>query len=265
MKNFPKLGNLTGLWIGLIAVFGTATAGAEEHFLICIPGAPGSSADAAERVDGFLSVLESDTGPMTGHYATRADECDRILEMHSPRFALFSHGELARRAKALKAVPILEVEGLEQGPNQYHLVVQKGTEEQPLSGALLSPHWRDFSWISSLFEGVDWSGFEGKRKGALRSLKKLSKGKIRAVLLNETERRAMAELPFADALSVVKSSVELPGLAIVELGGLSSKGKALRKAGTSVCKGAPAQCKGVEIRSLKSTTADRYSRVIGTR
>ena len=140
MKNFPKLGNLTGLWIGLIAVFGTATAGAEEHFLICIPGAPGSSADAAERVDGFLSVLESDTGPMTGHYATRADECDRILEMHSLALLFFSW----RTGSAC--------EGVKSGSNPGGRRARTGAESvpsgrtkggprnNPFSEPLLSPH-----------------------------------------------------------------------------------------------------------------------------
>ena len=54
----------------------------------------------------------------------------------------------------------------------------------------------------------------------------------------------MAELLFADALSVVKSSVELPGLAIVELGGLSSKGKRYGKPGHRYAKGLQPNAKG---------------------
>ncbi len=264
MRNFRKYPFFWALAAILVTV-ASAPAQAEQHFLICVPGAPGSAADASERVKSFLALLEKDVGPMTGHYATRPAECDRILQKHSPRFGLFSHGELARRSSDLKPVPLLEVEGLDSGPLQYHLIVRKGEESGPVAGEMLSPHWEDFPWIRTLFVDMDWTGVQGKRKSALRSLKKLAKGKVQSVLVNEKEKRAMAELPFGPELEVHASSADLPGLALVELGGLSSKGKKLRKAGAAVCKAAPAQCKGVEIRSLKATTVERYRLVLGKR
>jgi len=259
-RNLP-LAIITGIVFGLLP-----TQAMAEHFvLICVPGGPGSQAEAQERIDLFLSELSKGTGKtLTGTYANTREECDKVLGEKKPQFALFAHGELAARGKELKAVPLLEVIPQNNSAMRYHLVAQKGTTLESLKGGkLLSPHWEDEVFLSGrVFNMPLKEMFKGKRGSALRAIKKVAKGKADVALLNELEFNGIQETKFADALSAVASSPELPGVALVELGGQSDLGRKVQASGEKVCSRAPEACKGVEMSSLRLTDKARYKIIL---
>jgi len=250
---------LTVLWV-VSTVSGANAAPPTEHFLICIPGGPGTAEEADARLGTFLDSLGEGVVSLKGHYAVTKEACEAILLQHKPRFALFSHAELRERAQALKPVPLLTVTPVDEQPIQYFIVAQKGVTFDSLKGkSLLSPHWPEESLLSQVAFKRDLKAhFSGKKGSALRALKKVAKGKADAALLDALEHASMKELPFANNLDVVLTSIELPGLAIVELGGLTALGKKLRTAGARLCSSSSDACKAVEMKELKPSEPKEY-------
>lgn len=259
-RNLP-LAIIAGIVFGLLP-----TQAMAEHFvLICVPGGPGSQAEAQERIDLFLGELSKGTGKtLTGAYANSRRDCDKMIGEKKPQFALFAHGELAARGAALKATPLLEVIPQNNSAMRYHLVAQKGaTLESIKGGKLLSPHWEDEVFLSGrVFKMPLKEVFKGKRGSALRAIKKVAKGKADVALLNELEFNGIQETKFANDLFAVVSSPELPGVALVELGGQSELGRKVQASGEKVCSRAPAACKGVEMSALKPSDATRYDMIL---
>ena len=115
---------LTVLWI-MSTASGVNAAPPTEHFLICIPGGPGSAEEAEGRLRTFLDALGEGIVSLKGHYAVTKEACENILLQHKPRFALFSHAELRTRASALNPVPLLTVVPIDEHPIQYFVVARK--------------------------------------------------------------------------------------------------------------------------------------------
>ena len=251
------------LFVGIVMT----TANAEpspEQFLICIPGGPGSAEEAGDRLKTFLDALGEGVVPLEGHYAVTKNGCDKVLKEKQPRFALFSHTEYRARASTLKAVPLLSVAPLDGLPMQYFIVARKGSSMDSVKGgSLISPHWSDEKLLSEVaFERDLATHFQGKKGSALRALKKVVKGKADVALLNAVEYKSMKELRFADQLEVILQSVELPALAIVEIGGVTELGKKLTARGKTLCTSESDACKSVEMSGLKSPELKDYQKLL---
>ena len=252
---------LAGLVLGLLPMH----AHAEQFVLICVPGGPGSTEEAQERIDLFLTELAKGTGEaLSGVYANTKSGCDKWIGEKKPRFALFAHSELATRGKALKASPLLEAIPQDKLAMRYHIVGKVGATMDSLKGGkLLSPHWKKEAFLSRhVFQMSLKEAFKGKRGSALRSIKKVAKGKAEAALLNEAEFQAMKDTKFGSELVAVLSSIELPGLALVELGGETALGRKVRDSGKQLCKRSPDACKGVEMSQLKPADTTRYDGIL---
>lgn len=248
------------LFVGTV-VLASGDVRGEEHVLICIPGGPGNAEDAAPRIERFLQGLAGTSGEsFVGHYENSREGCDKIVRNTPPRFAIFDHAVFASLQKKLGLTPFLEVEPSNGLPIRYHLMSRGGETLESLKGkALLSAHWDKADFLSRVAFKIDLkTNFKGGKSSALRAIKKLVKGKVDVILLDESEYQSLRELPFAKDLIAVSSSDVLPGLALSEVGPLSALGKKVQKAGAALCTKDPDACIGVEMKSLRAVDSSRY-------
>jgi hypothetical protein len=261
---------LTALAAGVALFVGAAApAHAEEHaMLICIPGGPGSTAEAAERLPKLFARFGEVTGlQWRGEYHTVKASCDKYLEEQRPVLGLFDYATFLEQREARKLVPAVEVIRQGQGQNRYFLVAKKGQGLEALKGkGLWSAHLDAAAFISKVaFDGrIDIAkDFEGKRTASsLKAIKALAKGEADVILIDENEYASLGELPFAGDLEAIATSDPLPGVPLVVIGGDEALAKRLGDKLPALCQGAEEVCKSIELVAFRPLDANTYTQVL---
>jgi ABC-type amino acid transport substrate-binding protein len=177
----------------------------------------------ADIIAGHMSL---DQNEVNGHYFTDYDTALTYLEKNQDAFIISSLGFYLSRRRALGLVPLAAVE-LAAGPGgRYYLVAKKGTfgTLEELKGKTISGNtlYEDSVFLSRIVFNNQFdilSNFTLKRTSRpLSAIRKMMKGKIDCILLDEVQYRSLQSLPFFDDIVVVYTSPRLPevGLMMVD-------------------------------------------------
>jgi hypothetical protein len=118
--------------VALVALFGTVrpALAAVDELLMCLPGFPGTAAQAQPYIDKMLRHLEQKlgkpAGSITGVYLSDEVEADKAIATKKPSVALVGASILAGRHKTLGMKVIAKVEVSGRGEEVYSVVVKKG-------------------------------------------------------------------------------------------------------------------------------------------
>ncbi|MFC1654257.1 phosphate/phosphite/phosphonate ABC transporter substrate-binding protein [Myxococcota bacterium] len=211
----------------LIALFSTPARAGEAPaspltVVICYPGGPVRAADAKPAMDSMLAVIEEigqwDKGSITCEFASKVNECRKLMAGKDPHFAILSVGLYLEHMQKHQLVPVAQpnVEG--RTTDTYRILVRKGSFDslaalkgKSLGGTLLGePRFLKKVVFKSKIDPAKHFKLKPSRR-ALRALRNLSKGrKLDAVILNEQQYKSLGSLPFADKLEVVFTSEPIP-------------------------------------------------------
>ena len=208
-----------------------ARAGDKFRVLVCYPGGGTVKARQAKpAMDKMLAVLAALGGwpedSFQHDFTTKVDECRKLMAEKKPAFAILSLGLFLELRLAHQLTPLAKPKMAGQDSEIYRVLVKKGTavdlaglKGKTLGGSLLD----EPTFLQKVvFEGKldPKAHFELKpSKRALRALRKLHKGKLDAVLVNQQQFRALSGLDFAADFSAAFTSQPLP------LIGLTADGK----------------------------------------
>lgn len=253
-------------WLALGGALLLASSAAEAkplRMLICVPGGPGSTQDAAERMQKFFDAFKATTQlELTGEYHTSEAACEKFMAAGKPDLALFPYRTFFGQRAEWQLVPVAQFVREGQGDNRYYLLANKGASLDSLQGAkLMSPHLKESALLSKVgFEGkVDLdSGFEAKRGSAIKAIKSLAKGKVSAIVLDEREYNSISATPFNGQFEVVLTSVPLPVAPLSVFGGDEKLAAKLRASLPGMCKSSPDACKPLEVIELKPAAPAEY-------
>jgi len=194
--------------------------------LICYPGGSVRAKDAKPAMDSMIGVIESiggwSKGTIATHFTAKMKECRKLLQDKKPEFAILSLGLYLENYKKYNLAPLTQPKINNSTTDTYRLLVRKGTfksledlKGKTIGGQLLSEI--DFLKRIVFKSKIDPETFFKLKpsRRALRSLRKLSKGKIDAVIVNQQQYGGLSSLPFADKLEVVFTSEKLPQMGVV--------------------------------------------------
>ena len=221
---FPLAGR--GLVLGLIlslAGLSANTAAAEPRFqvLVCYPGGPVKAKTAAPAMDKMLRVLEKlgdwPAKTFSHSFTSKVEDCRKMLQEQKPAFAITSLGLFLehRQSNHLQTLANPRMDG--QSEDVYRILVHKGGPKdlaglkgKTLSGTVLGePEFlRRVIFANKIDPSSHFKLQPSKR--ALRSLRKLAKGKLDAVMLNQLQYSGVKQLPFASELEVAFTSGPMP-------------------------------------------------------
>ena len=264
--------------IALLAFVRPALAAVDE-LLLCLPGFPGSAAQAQPYIDRMLRHLEQKlgrpAGSITGVYLSDEVAADRAIAEKKPSVALVGSSILAGRHKALgmKVIAKLEVAGRSQ--EVYSIVAKKGGVStiaglagKRISGVVVNDE--RFVVNVLLDEKVKMGSLTlMPQRRPLKSLRDVARGEADAAVVDQSVVDSMRELPEAADLVVIHTAKAVPAPAVVVMGSGVADAEALGKALVGMCDrpdGAEL-CKTLTLTSIKAATDrdykelfDRYGR-----
>jgi hypothetical protein len=207
-----------------------AAGSSPTTIVVCAPGYPGSTAEAASVMDAFADAVAAAAGQPHGAFAaeyheTEAGGMDRLARPDAevliaplPFFLEHEAGlRLAARAQAVLA-------GSESS-EQYALVAGKGK----LTGPSALGGWEILSTVGYAPRFVrgpvlgDWGDLPATTKitlsgSLLSALRRAAAGEKVAVLLDRAQASGLASLPSAGDLEVVTRSAPLPAIVVATVG-----------------------------------------------
>ena len=265
----------------LSAPIAQATTASPLRVLVCYPGGPGSTEEAAPRlaeVFGRVATLAGwDADRVEARYVNNRDACDLYLKEQKPQLAILSLGMFLSDGARLKSAPVLEVIPVGGEAERYHVVVEAdpATSLAELNGkAMAGELLGDPVFLSKVvFQGtIDVaSHFELKdTRTALRAIKLVHSGKVAAALLDTRTFAELKTLPFGDALRAVFVSEPLPGWPVLALGDTApgdrlgeADRKALVDALVKVCADDDGKktCEQIRLGGFRSVADDAYAAV----
>lgn len=212
------------LALGLLAALSypaQARAEAPYQVLVCYPGGPVKAKNAAPAMDKMLRVLEKlggwEANTFSHAFTSRADECRKLIGQNKPAFAITSLGLFLEHRESNHLQPLANPRMDGQSEDIYRILVRKGGAKdlaglkgKTLSGTLLSePDFlRRVVFEGQIDPGVFFKLAPSKR--ALSSLRKLARGKLDAVMVNQLQYSGAKQLPFAAELEVAFTSKPMP-------------------------------------------------------
>ncbi len=224
MINSLHMTRILALCLGLSflgAGLGQAHAEARFQVLVCYPGGPVKAKTAAPAMDKMLRVLEKlgawPAGSFSHTFTSKADECRKLLADKKPAFAITSLGLFLEHRESNHLMPLANPRMNGRGEDVYRILVKKGGPKdlaglkgKTLSGTLLGePEFlRRVVFAGKLKPSEHFKLKPSKR--ALRSLRKLARGKLDAVMVNQLQYSGIEQLPFAADLEVAFTSQAMP-------------------------------------------------------
>ena len=267
--------------LALAVLFGVVqpALAAVDELLLCLPGFPGTPAQAQPYIDKMLRHLEQKlgkpAGSISGVYLSDGVEADRAIKAKRPSVALVGPSILATNHKALgmKVIAKLEVAG--RSEEVYSIVAKKGgvptiagLAGKRLSGVVVN----DEKFVVNVL--LDKKVKMGSltlvpQRRPLKSLRDVARGEADAAVVDQSVVDSMGELPEAADLVVIHTAKAVPAPAVVVMGSGVADAEALGKALVGMCDrpdGAEL-CKTLTLTSIRAATDrdykglfDRYER-----
>ncbi len=192
------------------------------EILVCYPGGGNVKPSQAQpTMARMLSALESlggwPAGTFEHKFTTKLDQCLKMLDEDKPAYVITSTGLFLQRRKKDKLEVLVQPVIAGSTDEVYRILVKKGSASKlqdlkgkSLGGSLLT----ESEFLHRIvFEGKIEPGtyFQLKpSKRTLRSLRKLAKGKLDAVLVNQQQFSALSSLPFAAEIEPIFESNPFP-------------------------------------------------------
>jgi hypothetical protein len=198
--------------------------------VVCAPGYPGSTAEAASVMDAFADALAAAVGRPHGTFAAEYHETEagglERLARPDAGFVLSPLPFFLEHETALHLVP--RVQAVMQGgepTEEYALVAGKGK----LSGPAALGGWEILGTVGYAPRFVrgpvlgSWGEVPATTKivssgAVLSGLRRSAAGEKVAVVLDRAQASGLASLPYAAELEVVTRSGALPGFVVATVG-----------------------------------------------
>ena len=147
---------------------------------------------------------------------------------------------------------------------KYHWVAPKGETLESLRGKkVVTGLQATAQFLGKVaFSGkVDVSGGYAFKKvrSSLSAIKQVAKGRASAVIVDDLQRKSLANLPIAQDLVVIHSGPDLPEALVAIAGGRAPK--SLAKALLGVCKKDKKLCKDMRLSGFKSIAEKRLTQL----
>lgn len=245
-------------------------AAGPKNMLLCLPGFPGTTAQAQPYVDKMLRHLETDlgyeSGSMTGAYLPDGSKATAKLKSEKPGFVLMGPSVLAENNKSMTLHIIAKVEANGRGQETYYVVTKKGgpSDLSALVGKTVSGtmvHDEKYVYNVVLDQNLPRGTLTVKsNKRPLKSLRDVVKGNVDAAIVDQSVIDHMKELKFGDQLQVIYTSKPVPAPAVVVLDKNKKYAKKLKKALVGLCQKPSGKdlCKSLTITSIKASSNPEY-------
>jgi len=202
--------------------------------LICHVGGPGTSEQAAPKLDLFLRHLEKTAGFeanfFEGLYLKKETDCQRYLEEKKPLMVVTDLPTLLRNFSKWELDPVAHVG--DDASTRYHLLASN-----PSLTSLDAAEGRSVAWAAprdkAFLERVVFAAKVSLDthfkltpvRRVLKGVRGVSRGKYDAVLVDQAAYAHMGELGLPQPLMEVFRSEPLPGLTLASRGTLNPEQK----------------------------------------
>jgi ABC-type phosphate/phosphonate transport system substrate-binding protein len=250
-----------------------------DDLLLCLPGFPGTPAQAQPYIDKMLRHLEQKlgkpAGSITGVYLSDGVEADRAIKAQKPSVALVGPSILAANHKALGMKVIAKVEVSGRSQEVFSIVAKKGGVSsaaglagKKVSGVVVNDE--RFVVNVLLDKKVPMGSLKLiPQKRPLKSLRDVARGEADAAVVDQSVVDSMKELPEAADLVVIYTAKAVPAPAVVVMGDGVDDAAALKQALVGMC-GQPdgaELCKTLTLTAINAASdkdykdlLDRYGR-----
>ncbi|MCP4198607.1 MAG: phosphate/phosphite/phosphonate ABC transporter substrate-binding protein [Proteobacteria bacterium] len=239
---------------------------APKELLLCLPGFPGSQAQAQPFVDKMLRHLESKLKwqpfSLKGIYIPDGNVAVEKLRKERPEIALVGPSIYASEHKALgmKVIAKIEVNGRSEeiysvitrkdGPSALDELVGKKVE-----GAVIK---KEKYVYNVLFDQQLKAGqlILESQKRPLRSLRNVVRNKSDAAIVDQSVVDHLSELPFANEVQSIYTTKPVPSALVVVMGDGKKQAVKLKSMLVGMCKRPDGRelCQTLTISAIKSSS-----------
>jgi ABC-type phosphate/phosphonate transport system substrate-binding protein len=274
----PRIALAVFALAALVGLVRPALAAVDE-LLLCLPGFPGTPAQAQPYIDKMLRHLEQKlgkpSGSISGVYLSDGVEADKAIKAKRPSVALVGPSILAANHKALGMKVIARVEVSGRSQEVFSIVAKKGGVSsvaglagKKVSGIVVND---EKFVVNVLLEKKVKMGSMTlvPQKRPLKSLRDVARGEADAAVVDQSVVDSMKDLPEAADLVVIFTAKAVPAPAVVVMGEGVADAAALSKALVGMC-GRPdgaELCKTLTLTAINAATdkdykdlLDRYGR-----
>lgn len=211
--------------------FADTSAGSKKApaLVVCYTTGSVNSRQASRATKAMLEVLERLAGIPAGTYQSRftshTKECLDLLKDKTTRFISPTLGFFLRHREEYHLTPMVLPSIHGKSTDRWYVVVRKGSYKQlsDMKGKVVGgPLADDPEFLKRIvFQGkIDPANFFVLKRSfrVLRALRRLVKGKLDAVILNQQQYKALPALPFSKDLAVVFTSDPMPVPSILAVG-----------------------------------------------
>lgn len=262
----------------LILVLGLASSlpslAGERDMLLCLPGFPGTSAQAQPYIDKMLRHLENklgwEPGSMTGAYLPDGSAAAGQLAEEKPGLALVDPSVYAGSYKTLGMTVIAKVEVGGPGAQTYSVITRADgpTDLAGLEGKrVVGPVVHDEKYVVNVLldKQVPRGSLElVNRQRPLKALRDVARGKADAAIVDQSAVEHMGELAFASELRVIYTSAPVPPPAVVVIGEGKQNADQLQQVLVGMCERPDAKelCKSLTLRAVKAASDKDYKALV---
>jgi len=209
-------------------IISSGAVAAEEALKLVIVSPGGPAAKKVEKYIGqFTGIIAARVGigeeSVTGRYFTDRNAALDFLDKNRDSFIISSLSFYLSQRKSLDLIPLARIELSAGASRHFYLVVKKGVFHNldELKGKTISGNalYQDPRFLSRIVfaNRVDITSdfILQPNPRTLSTLRKLVKGKLDGVLLDEIQYKSLASLPFSDEIAVVYTSPTLPEVGLM--------------------------------------------------
>ena len=204
-----------GLILMFLATWGAAWAGPHD-IVVVRPSGPSASEQAQAQIDRLTKQIAAKAGwnaaGASGRYFTSEDEAVAYIKAKRPGFVLGSLGFYLKYRDALGITMVNQAVVKGSTKSQYYVVAKKGTLQtlDELSGKTLGGvHLDEPQFVErNVFDGKLTFGDQVKIQPmrSLRALRRLDKGELDAVILDQKEKDSLAALTMGAGFELIFAS-----------------------------------------------------------
>jgi hypothetical protein len=249
MMNHTRVQSILLLFLLAVSIAQVSPA-ASRDLVVVRPGGPTASEEAGQQVTRLIREIAVRAGwppgSVSAFYFNRAEDALAHIAQRRPGFILTTPGFFLAQRLSLGLEPLNQILLDGGDTHRYHIVARKeggpsSLDDLPgksLAGApLAEAEFVERVVLGGRFSfGTDLTATQGR---ALSSLRKLLRGDLEAVILDDTEHGGVPSLPFAGELATIWSSEPLPNTGIFTVQGTTTDddARALLAATGDFCSG----------------------------